>query len=58
MDEFSLVPQDTTAAVLLQLSHKGITRDIRTSNIKTSIHYRTWHNVKCSKPGEWILSVL
>ena len=52
-----LVPKNTTANILLQLNHKGITRITRSTEMTNSIRYRTWSNVRFSRTGDWVLKV-
>lgn len=52
-----LVPGDAAPGILMQLNHKGITRDTYSRNLTGSVRYRTWHSVEFSKAGDWDIQI-
>lgn len=52
-----LVPQEAEPRILMQVSHKGITRDTFNSKISGAIRYRTWNKVVFSRGGDWTAQI-
>lgn len=52
-----LVPRAASPRVLMQINHKGITRDSMNRELDGAIRYRTWNTVDFSRTGDWDVQI-
>lgn len=52
-----LVPREATPKILMQVDHKGVTRDTFERTLSGAIRYRTWNRVKLTRDGTWKVRV-
>lgn len=52
-----LVPRQASPRVLMQLNHKGITRDTMNRELDGAVRYRTWNVADFSRSGDWVAQV-
>ena len=55
----TMVPQKTTATIMVQASHNGVVRSTRDIVLKGSwIRTRAWRRFVAKKPGTWTFKIL
>ena len=48
-----LVPREASPQILMQVSHKGVTRDTMKRQLDGAVRFRTWNVVELSRSGDW-----
>lgn len=52
-----MVPAGEKPTILVQMNHKGLTRDTHSFTVESAVRYRTWKKIRFSRAGEWVVPV-